>query len=62
MMIDLEKIYCIEEPLMNCYCEKCENLDGDEPGFQYCKANHYLNCGQIIECCKYREKENNDQI
>lgn len=55
----------IHKPLENDYCGKCVycKKDGDF-GSWYCSRIHYLNCGQIIECSHFiqKNKQTNDGV
>lgn len=48
----------IKRPLINDFCDECVYCDksGGDGGWQ-CKATHYVNCGQVIECSRYQQKE-----
>lgn len=44
----------IQHPLKNDYCDRCKYCDMSyEDGGWQCKINHYLNCGQIIQCSNF---------
>lgn len=53
-MIDEKKL--IKHPYINGYCNKCVYNDNDIDNLCCVKLN-YANCGAVIECGSYLEKE-----